>query len=279
MTTTRSVALSVTLVVVAFLSTADPTVAQSQDDMLTHDTEPVVVHPEEAGGTVGYSAADFLGSVSPGTFDAFGVAFGIAEISQTGDVLTVRVAPCVQSWEIAAIVLEPPSLSTGRTAEVMVGDTPVQAGALRVAAASCDGEATRWAVPGVSVDTLEAGHGSIAVVFTVRSLTTTRTNIAEDSGFGGVLAQRRGLREMVCALPDNLLGVGACFPLMTFSASLAVIGGLFLVGGVRNPLILGGSGLVAMSGMAAIIAPAPILILGFAAAAVGVTSLLLLLRR
>ncbi len=103
-----------------------------------------------------------------------------------------------------------------------------------------------------------------------------KSAIADD--FKG-LRSERGLRSTICSLPSAILDPGACAPLMIFGAPLAVIAGMFLVGGVRNPMILAGAGLVAMSGMSAIVLPSPIMIAGFVVASLGVTATLLLLRR
>ena len=103
-----------------------------------------------------------------------------------------------------------------------------------------------------------------------------KSAIADD--FKG-LRSKRGLRGMICGLPDYTLGPGACAPLLIFASPLAVTGGMFLVAGVRNPMILSGAGLVSMSAMAAVVMPAPIMIAGFVVASLGVTAMLLLLRR
>ena len=52
-----------------------------------------------------------------------------------------------------------------------------------------------------------------------------------------------------------------------------------MVMGVTNPLVLSGTGLVTMAGMAALMAPGPLMIAGFVLASLGVGALLLLVRR
>ena len=160
----------------------------------------------------------------------------------------------------------------------MIGDSSDEASQLTLDAATCS-DASKWVVDGVPTDAIQSGHGAIRVTFNVKSITITRSTVVEDTGAGGIWSERKGLRGMICALPSAILGDGACAPLVIFTAPIAVIGGMFMVGGVRNPLVLSGAGLVAMSGMAALIAPAPVMIAGFVVASLGVTATLLLLRR
>ena len=279
MTTTRYVGLSVAMVVVvavAFMYTTTGTVIAQE--WLEHDAEPVVMQPEEVAGRIGYLAADALGSVDPGAIDVFGVEHTISEISLTGDELTVQLAPCVDVWEIAAITLGPPSDGTGRQGDLVIGDDPAEASQLTLGAASCTNDGSRWVVDGIPSDSLEVGHGTISVRFHVRSLTTSRSTVVEDSGTGGLWAERKGLRGMICALPDALIGEGACAPLTIFPSAIAVVVGMLVVG-IRNPIALSGAGIIAMAGMSAIVMPAPVMVAGFIIAALGVTALLLLVKR
>ena len=252
-------------------------------DRLSHDTEEILVEPEASGNTVGYAnpsfadytSVDTLGSVDRTTFDAFGTSYVVVELSQTADNLTVHVTPCPTTWEIASLTLGAPSEGTGRPDEVVIGDDASEASQLTLDASVCS-DSSRWVVDGVPTDAIQAGHGTIAATFRVRSINVAKSAIADD--FKG-LRSERGLRGTICSLPSAILGPGACASLMISTAPLAVIAGVFLVGGVRNPMILAGAGLVAMSGMSAIVLPSPVMILGFVVASVGTTATLLLLRR
>ena len=283
------IAFALALALGLMLQATDPVVAapppQTPDDadQLSHDTEEILVEPEEVVGRVGYTNPDYveytdtdtLGSVDRTTFDAFGTSYVVVELSQTADNLTIHVTPCPTTWEIASLTLGAPSEGTGRPDEVVIGDSSDEASQLTLDASVCS-DSSRWVVDGVPTDAIQAGHGTIAATFRVRSTNVAKSAIADD--FKG-LRSERGLRSTICSLPSAILGPGACAPLMIFGAPLAVIGGMFLVGGVRNPMILAGAGLVAMSGMSALVLPSPVMIAGFVVASLGVTATLLLLRR
>ena len=282
-------ALALALGLMLMFQATDPAAAapppQTPDDAdrLSHDTEEMLVEPEASGNTVGYAnpsfadytSVDTLGSVDRTTFDAFGATYTIVELTQTGDELTISVTPCPTTWEIASLTLGAPSEGTGRPDEVVIGDSSDEASQLTLDASVCS-DSSRWVVDGVPTDAIQAGHGTIAATFRVRSTNVAKSAIADD--FKG-LRSERGLRSTICSLPSAILGPGACAPLMIFGAPLAAIAGMFLVGGVRNPMILAGAGLVAMSGMSALVLPSPVMILGFVVASVGTTATLLLLRR
>ena len=274
------------LALALMLQATDPVAAgppSQTEDRLPHDTEGILVEPEEMAGRVGYTNPDYveytdsdtLGSVDRTTFDAFGVTYTIVELTQTGDELTISVTPCPTTWEIASLTLGEPSLGTGRSGDLVIGDSSDEASQLALDASVCS-DSSRWVVDGVPTDAIQAGHGTIAAKFRVRSTNVAKSTIADD--FKG-LRSERGLRSTICSLPSAILGPGACAPLMIFGAPLAAIAGMFLVGGVRNSMILAGAGLVAMSGMSAIVLPSPIMIAGFVVASLGVTATLLLLRR
>ena len=173
------------------------------------------------------------------------------------------------------MTLGEPDAGTGRSADLVIGDSSDEASQLTLDASVCS-DSSRWVVDGVPTDAIQAGHGTIAATFRVRSINLVKSAIAED--FKG-LRSERGLRGMICSLPSAILGPPSCAPLTIFVAPLAVTGGMFMVAGVRNPMILSGAGLVAMSAMAAVVMPAPIMIAGFVVASLGVTATLLLLRR
>ena len=65
---------------------------------------------------------------------------------------------------------------------------------------------------------------------------------------------------------------------MVFVPPLVVVGVAFAVG-ATNPLVPTAIGVVAMTGMAAIVLPGPLMILGFVLAAAGSGAGLLMLRR
>ena len=128
---------------------------------------------------------------------------------------------------------------------------------------------------------MQSGHGTIATRFTARSLHIRAGNVAEsvtDEITGGFRTET-GLRGTICGLPDFILGEDACVPLMIFIPPVAIVGFLFTIGGVRNPMVLSGAGIITMAGMSALILPGPIMVLGFIAAAIGVTALMILVRR
>ena len=278
-----ALALGLMLQATAPAAAAPPPQTPDDADRLSHDTEEMLVEPEASGNTVGYAnpsfadytSVDTLGSVDRTTFDAFGVTYTIVELTQTGDELTISVTPCPTTWEIASLTLGAPSEGTGRPDEVVIGDSSDEASQLTLDASVCSGSSRR-VVDGVPTDAIQAGHGTIAAKFRVRSTTVAKSAIADD--FKG-LRSERGLRSTICSLPSAILGPGACAPLLIFASPLAVTGGMFLVAGVRNPMILSGAGLVSMSAMAAVVMPAPIMIAGFVVASLGVTAMLLLLRR
>ena len=83
---------------------------------------------------------------------------------------------------------------------------------------------------------------------------------------------------MICSLPDLILSKNACGPLMVFTPPLVLVGSLFGVAGIRNPMILSGAGLVTMSAMSAIVLPGPVMVIGFVVASVGTTAALILGR-
>ena len=249
---------------------------------VTHETKSVLLEPEADGNTVGYRHPDFeeytggnaLGAVDQNAFDAFGVAYTITELTRTGTELTIGITPCPQTWEIETLTLGPPDLGTGRTTDVVIGDSADESSQLTLEASSCQNPRV-WIVTGVPTDAITVGNGKIATRFRVRSTTTQENRIVDD--IGG--PRGAGLKGTICALPSLVLGEGSCAPLMIFTPPLAVVGSMFGVAGVRNPLILAGAGLVSMSAMAAIVMPAPVMILGFVVASVGTTATLLLLRR
>ena len=252
-------------------------------DRVSHDTEEMLVEPEASGNTVGYAnpsfadytSVDTLGAVDKMTFEAFGVTYTIVELTQTGDELTISVAPCPETWEIETLTLGQPSQGTGRSGDLVMGDSAREAQYLTLESSTCVNPNT-WVVGGVPTDAMEQGHGSIGTKFRVRSLTTQKASAGDDIGgfsTGG------GLRGTICGPPDLFLGEGACGPLMVFIPPLVVVGPLFGVAGVRNPMILSGAGLVTMSAMSAIILPAPVMVIGFVVASVGTTATLILLRR
>ena len=122
------IAFALALALGLMLQATDPAAAapppQTPDDAdrLSHDTEEILVEPEEVAGRVGYTNPDYveytsvdtLGSVDRTTFDAFGATYTIVELTQTGDELTISVTPCPTTWEIASLTLGTPSEGTGR---------------------------------------------------------------------------------------------------------------------------------------------------------------------
>ena len=282
-------AFALALALGLMLQATDPAAAapppQTPDDAdrLSHDTEEILVEPEASGNTVGYAnpsfadytSVDTLGSVDRTTFDAFGVTYTIVELTQTGDELTISITPCPETWEIETLTLGEPSLGTGRSGDLVIEDSASEAQYLTLESSTCVNPNT-WVVSGVPTNAMQRGHGSIGTKFRVRSLTTQRAGVGDDIGgfsTGG------GLKRTICALPDLFLGEGSCAPLMIFTPPLVVVASLFGVAGVRNPMILAGAGLVAMSAMSALVLPSPVMILGFVVASVGTTAMLLLLRR
>ena len=262
---------------------APPPQTPDDADRLSHDTEEILIEPELDGTTIGFRNPDFeeyttgdeLGAVDKMTFEAFGATYTIVELTQTGDELTIAVTPCPTTWEIDTLTLGEPSEGTGRSGDLVIGDSASEAQYLTLESSMCVNPNT-WVVSGVPTNAMQRGHGSIGTKFRVRSLTTQRAGVGDDIGgfsTGG------GLKRTICALPDLFLGEGSCAPLMIFTPPLVVVASLFGVAGVRNPMILSGAGLVAMSAMSAIVLPGPVMVIGFVVASLGVTSTLLLLRR
>ena len=134
------------------------------------------MEPEASGNTVGYAnpgfadytSVDTLGSVDRTTFDAFGATYTIVELTQTGDELTISVTPCPTTWEIASLTLGEPSLGTGRSGDLVIGDSSDEVSQLALDASVCS-DSSRRVVDGVPTDAIQAGHGTIAATFRVRS--------------------------------------------------------------------------------------------------------------
>ena len=157
------------LALALMLQATDPAAAgppSQTEDRLSHDTEEILVEPEEMAGRVGYTNPDYveytdrdtLGSVDRTTFDAFGVTYTIVELTQTGDELTISVTPCPTTWEIASLTLGEPSLGTGRSGDVVIGDSSDEASQLTSDASVCS-DSSRWVVNGVPTDAIQAGTG------------------------------------------------------------------------------------------------------------------------
>ena len=113
----------------------------------------------------------------------------------------------------------------------------------------------------------------------VLTLTVVSDHVTTADPSEGMGHRRGSIRGTICALPDTILGESACIPLMLFVPPLVVVGSLLLVVGVTNPLVLSGAGFVTMAGMAALMAPGPLMIVGFVLASLGVGAALLLVRR
>ena len=87
------------------------------------------------------------------------------------------------------------------------------------------------------------------------------------------------LKRTICAMPDMVLGPGACVPMVVILSPLIAVIMMFTLFGIKNPMVLSGVGMVVMIFMSAIIMPTPIMIGGFIVAAFGVGVWLLILRR
>ena len=184
-----ALALGLTLQATPPAAAAPPPQTPDDADRLSHDIEEILVEPEASGNTVGYAnpsfadytSVDTLGSVDRTTFDAFGVTYTIVELTQTGDELTISITPCPETWEIETLTLGEPSLGTGRSRDLVIGDSAREAQYLTLESSTCANPNT-WVVEDVPTDAMEQGHGSIGTKFRVRSLTTQKASAEDDIG-------------------------------------------------------------------------------------------------
>ena len=123
-------------------------------------------------------------------------------------------------------------------------------------------------------------HYRVTVRCTV-FLTFESIFVSKDRGAGeGSQRHERGtIKGTMCALPDMILGEAACVPLMIFIPPVVMIVTLLGVFKMTNPIMLGGVGLITMTGMSVIMAPGPIMIAGFIVASGGVGVAMLMIRR
>ena len=142
---------------------------------VTHETKSVLLEPEADGTTVGYRHPDFeeytgggaLGDFDQNTFDAFGVTHTVTELTRTGTELTIGITPCPQTWEIETLTLGVPDLGSGRSTELVIGDSADESSQLTMEASSCQNPRV-WVVTGVPTDSITVGDGKIATRFRVR---------------------------------------------------------------------------------------------------------------
>ena len=190
-------------------------------------------------------------TVDPLAFTLFGVDYAVESLAEEDGVVSMVLrGQCPAAYTAETLTIGSrelsPSQSCSDTAELtLMADT--QAGTL------VDGSVLTLTVVSDHVTTADPSEG---------------------------MGHRRGsIRGTICALPDTILGESACIPLMLFVPPLVVVGSLLLVVGVTNPLVLSGAGFVTMAGMAALMAPGPLMIVGFVLASLGVGAALLLVRR
>ena len=143
---------------------APPPQTPDDADRLSHDTEEILIEPEASGNTIGFRNPDFeeyttgdeLGAVDKMTFEAFGATYTIVELTQTGDELTIAVTPCPTTWEIDTLTLGEPSEGTGRSGDLVIGDSASEAQYLTLESSTCVNPNT-WVVSGVPTNAMQRG--------------------------------------------------------------------------------------------------------------------------
>ncbi len=233
------------------LAVAGPTPAHAQtpgNDVIV-DLE---LEPGNAGETWGYRRVDgdagVFGTIDPATFTIIGGEYVIRRFERTGLRVTLAVSPCPSAWELSSVT--------------------VDGYVFMLATDSCAEDVATWTVIHVSPD-----------VFTTSSLITLTATPVFTHNPGDIGGHRReGLRGTICAGPDMYLR-GGCIPLVTFGFPLAVVAAGFAVG-IRNPFILGASGVIALAGSGALMLQFSVwVVTGMVVASLGPSAIMMMLRK
>ena len=204
----------------------------------------------------GGGSGTVIGTLDPSEFTILGATYRVIRAEQnrqTNEVL-FAISPCPSSWEMESFE---------------IGGTAMDQFAGRGA---CSGNIATWTQTGVTTSVIPS-TGSVGFDLEARPLFVTTTSPGDDGGQRGA-----GLKDTICLMPNTILGEGACTPIAVFIPPVVAVAFL-LAAGVRHPMVLSGVGIVVLTGMAALMIPGPIMIVGFVVASAGVGGLLLLLKR
>ena len=237
----------------------------------------IIVTPEDpvpaSGSATGFRKGEpsvGFGKADPDIISAFGAPFDVLAIQQTGMDITLSLSPCPTTWEMHSMRIDELDPTT------MAPTSSVSIISLGYA---CSDRTATWTAAGVTEYAMggTAAGGTINdKKVTLRLQSLAIKSIGPETGTG---VHRRGtLKDTVCALPEMILGDGFCGPLLIFIPPLMLIGIAFAFG-VVNPVPLSAIGLVAFTGMAAIVLPGPIMVVGFILASAGAVAGMAILRR
>ena len=166
---------------------------------------------------------------------------------------------------------------SGRTDELILGDEVDEGQYLSLEAGVCSERTMTWTVTepsgsGTPMNAIGSNQGHIGIDMQLKSAFINTETIE-----GG---HKRGtLKDTICALPDTILVEGACAPIAVFIPMLIVVSILLTVFSVKNPMIIAGAGIVTMTLMGAIVTPGPIMIIGFVLSALGMSAVVIMIKR
>ena len=255
----------------------DPGAELAADSEFITEYVEIIVTPEDpvpaSGSATGFRKGELsvgFGEVDPETIAVFGSPFDVLAIRQTGMNITFSISPCPTTSEMHSMRIEeldPTTMATTSSVSVI---------SLRY---FCNGGTATWTAAGVTEYALGGTSSGGTTNDKKVTLRLQSLSIRSTQSKGEISVHRRGtLKGTICALPEMILGEGFCGPLMIFFPPLMLIGVAFAFG-VVNPVALSGIGLVAFTGMAAIVLPGPIMVVGFILAAAGAVAGMAILRR
>ena len=255
----------------------DPGAAVEADTGFVTQHVEIIVTPEDpvpaSGSATGFRKGEpsvGFGEADPEIIAAFGVPFDVLAIQQIGTDITFSISPCPTTWEMHSMRIEELDPATGAATSFV---SIISLGYF------CSDKTATWTATGVTEYALggTASGGTTndkKVILLLQSLSIK--TIPPEEGTG---VHRRGtLKGTICALPEMILGEGFCGPLMIFVPSLLLVGLAFAFG-IVNPVVLSAIAVVAFTGMAAIVLPGPIMVVGFILASAGAVAGLAILRR